>query len=171
MAPGPLGDGVPSTQNPRRPYIVALEHRRDGQRNESVHERELVMQLWMWVRLSRTNAIASSGLPRHTARTARIHKPKHRKTTEHRLQARTSASSMRRSASAASPVASAIAPSRVSTFPAPDDIFSARNPSRAAGEPVAGGVDLPRGAFDLARRCREVGIRDDVHGAGAPSEP
>ena len=40
-----FGDGVPSAQDPRRPCVVALENRRGGQRDQRVHERELVVEL------------------------------------------------------------------------------------------------------------------------------
>ena len=43
--PCAFGDGVPGTENPRRPRIVALEDRRGGKRNERVHECEFVMEL------------------------------------------------------------------------------------------------------------------------------
>ena len=42
---GAFGDGVPSAQDPRRPRVVALEYRRGGERDQRVHERELVMEL------------------------------------------------------------------------------------------------------------------------------
>ena len=40
-----FGDRVPSAQDPSRPGVVALEHRRGGERDQRVHERELVMEL------------------------------------------------------------------------------------------------------------------------------
>ena len=42
---GAFGDGVPSAQDPRRPGVVALEHRRGGERDQRVDERELVVEL------------------------------------------------------------------------------------------------------------------------------
>ena len=40
-----LRDGVPSAQDPRRPRVVALERRGGGERDQRVHERELVVEL------------------------------------------------------------------------------------------------------------------------------
>ena len=39
-----LGDGIPSAQNPRRPYVVALQHGGGGKRDQRVNERELVLE-------------------------------------------------------------------------------------------------------------------------------
>ena len=42
---GAVGDGVPSAQDPSRPVVVALQYCRGGERDQRVHERELVMEL------------------------------------------------------------------------------------------------------------------------------
>ncbi len=42
---GAFGDGVPGAQDSRRPRVVAFEHRRRGERDQRVDERELVVEL------------------------------------------------------------------------------------------------------------------------------
>src|SRR5688572_30401708 len=42
---GAFRDGVPGSQNPRRPSVVALEYCGGGERDQRVRERELVLEL------------------------------------------------------------------------------------------------------------------------------
>src|SRR5580765_3909518 len=58
-----LADGVTRAQDPRRPLVVALEYRGGNKRDQRVCERVLVWRSLIQVRLSRTNAIASSAFP------------------------------------------------------------------------------------------------------------
>ena len=39
-----FGDCIAGAQNPRRPYVVALEHGGGGERYQRVHEGELVLE-------------------------------------------------------------------------------------------------------------------------------
>ena len=119
------------------------------------------------MRLSRTNAIASSGFPRRTASiarrydtSARNHGPACRSTD--------AASSSRRSASAASPVDRATFAIPFSEFPIPHGIASARNPSTLRANRVAGGGRIAKGVFNVPEQM--LSLRDHFRVAGVVGE-
>ena len=163
-----FGDGVPSAQDPRRPCVVALEYRRGGERDQRVHERELVMELpdvceaftHQRDRLIGRSRAAPPGWREDTASSVRNHGPACRSTDV--------ASSSRRSAWPTSPVARATAAIPLSAFPVPHGIASASEPFDAAGKPVAGRVQVASGVFDVPEQI--LSLRDHLHVAGAVGE-